>query len=93
MLTHSVPQDTIGYDCAVVRREAFAACDGELSPDQLVAMERHLAACDECRALFAADVTLHRVVRDALHIESAPPGLRERIERILHAHATENAPA
>ena len=93
MLTRPVPQDAISHDCATIRRQAFAACDGELTKVEILALEAHLVACEPCRAHVTADATLHRVVRAAVALEQAPPELRERVERLLHARTTENAPA
>ncbi|MCC7055380.1 MAG: zf-HC2 domain-containing protein [Gemmatimonadaceae bacterium] len=93
MLTRPAPQDAAGHDCATTRRQVFAACDGELTPAELRDIDGHLSSCAGCRAHFTADATLHHVVRAAARLDAAPPGLRERVERLLHAHTTENAPA
>lgn len=79
--------------CTAVRREAFAACDGELTAAEIRVVDEHLAACAPCRARFTADATLHHAIRAATRLDVAPASLRERVERLLHARTTENAPA
>ena len=79
--------------CDAVRTQAFAACDGELSHDELVALDVHLGDCAACRTHFAADATFLVVVRAAASLDVAPPSLHDRILLSLTTRTTANAPA
>ncbi|HYW50532.1 MAG TPA: zf-HC2 domain-containing protein [Gemmatimonadaceae bacterium] len=92
MLTRPVPEHA-DHGCEAIRREAFAACDGELSPEAALQVEQHLAQCDSCRQRFTADATFLRVVRAAASIDAAPQSFRERLLQSLQTGATENARA
>lgn len=93
MVTPSQAAPATAAACTEVRQHAFAACDGELTAAEVEVVDAHLAACAPCRARFTADATLHHAVRAATRLDAAPASLRERVERLLHAHTTENAPA
>jgi mycothiol system anti-sigma-R factor len=79
-------------DCAAIRAQSFAACDGELTTAQLVAIDAHLERCEACRQQLVGDATFLRVVRAAVAIDTAPRSLRDRVAQLLQAHATEDAP-
>jgi mycothiol system anti-sigma-R factor len=93
MLTPSPSDDTRDAACADIRAEVFAACDGELPPATLHAVDRHLAQCAACRERFTADAVFHGVIRQAVAIDTAPASLRERVALLLHSRATEIASA
>ena len=93
MLTRRSVPAVRSADCAAALAQSFAACDGELTPDQLSALDAHLVDCAECCARVTADVTFHRAVRDAVSLVEAPPSLRHRILLSLTTRTTENAPA
>jgi len=80
-------------DCEAVRAQAFAACDAELTADEVAAIDAHLAGCEPCRNHVFADATFHRVIRSAVSLEDAPQSLRDRILLSLTTLTTENAPA
>ncbi len=93
MLKRPPADDTTARACVAARAQVFAACDGELSPEQLSALDAHLEQCAECRSRVTADVTFHRAIRNAVSLDVAPPSLRDRILLSLTTRTTENAPA
>ncbi|MES3035929.1 MAG: zf-HC2 domain-containing protein [Gemmatimonadota bacterium] len=93
MLTRLPADVAAAPACVAARAQVFAACDGELTPDQVSALDAHLNDCAECRTRFTTDVTFHRAVRAAVSLDSAPASLRDRILLSLTTHTTENAPA
>jgi mycothiol system anti-sigma-R factor len=80
-------------DCDAIRAQTFAACDGEVSVDDLRSIDEHLAGCAACRHRFAGDATFHGVVRAAVSCDVAPRSLRDRILLSLTTRTTVNAPA
>lgn len=93
MLKSFAPAAALHPMCDEVRRHAFDACVGELTPDVVTRIDRHLVTCDACRRRVAADVRFLRVVRDAVSVEAAPAEFRERLLQSLQTRAIENAPA
>jgi predicted anti-sigma-YlaC factor YlaD len=79
-------------DCSAVRAMTFDACDGEMSPLQMVMIDAHLQQCAACRLRFAADAVFLRALRAAALMDVARPSLRERVAHLLLQHAPENAP-
>jgi len=57
------------FSCLRVRRQLGAYFDGELSPKNRTAVERHLVRCRSCRTAWES---LHRLER-ALQIAEVPP--------------------
>ncbi len=93
MVTPALPHGGHVTACKSVRRDAFAAFDGELSPDALREIEAHHAHCSACRERFIADVVFLRAVRRAASLDTAPRSLRDRVALALHARAAEVTPA
>ena len=93
MLTSPQSDSAAAHDCAAIRAQVFAACDGELTSDAAQAIDAHLHGCNDCRQRFAADAVFHRAVRAAVSLDAAPASLHERVHHALQARATENAPA
>lgn len=93
MLTRPPADDATAAACVAARGQVFAACDGELTRDQIAALDVHLEHCAECRSRFTADIAFHRAVRHAVSGEEAPTSLRDRILSSLTTRTTENAPA
>jgi mycothiol system anti-sigma-R factor len=88
------PADLHGApDCEAVRAQAFAACDDELTADEVGAIDAHLLNCESCRDHVFADATFHRIIRAAVSLDDAPQSLRDRILLSLTTLTTENAPA
>ncbi len=77
--------------CGAVQSLAFAACDDELTIDEIAAINSHLVGCHACRELLARDATFVRAVRRAASLDAAPGSLRDRVAQILQSHAAENA--
>jgi mycothiol system anti-sigma-R factor len=93
MLTPLLANRTHTAECDVTRARTFAACDGELSADELRSIDEHIVACASCRHRFAADATFHRVVRAAVACDVAPQSLRDRILLSLTTRTTVDATA
>lgn len=91
MLTPSRADARGRTDCDTVQALAFAACDNELTRDEIVAVNRHLADCHTCRDRVVSDATFLRAIRRAASLDTAPQALRDRVAQTLQAHAAENA--
>jgi predicted anti-sigma-YlaC factor YlaD len=78
-------------ECDTVQTLAFAACDDELTRDDIVAIDAHLAVCLACRERIARDAAFLRAIRRAVSLETAPQSLRDRVAQSLQSHAPENA--
>lgn len=60
--------------------------DGELPPDQTLAVEEHLSTCDACGERLAFDGALRTSMRSAVHAAAAPPlGFEDRLTGALRA--------
>ncbi len=93
MLTPPPADRTRPSDCDAIRAQTFAACDGEVSADELRSIDEHIADCAVCRHRFASDATFHGVVRAAVAYDTAPQSLHDRILLSLTTRTTVNAPA
>lgn len=67
--------------------------NGTLDDDEAAAVERHLEACDTCRAEIAAQRDLARALRQADELAFTPERGLERLERRLDAEAGEEGEA
>lgn len=56
--------------------------DRELSPEELREVQGHLEACPPCRDRFTFEANILRLVRECCRQVTAPPGLRERVQRL-----------
>jgi len=79
--------------CEAVRAQTFAACDDELTSDEVAVIDAHLVTCEACRARVLADATFHRMLRAAVSPECAPRSLHDRILLSLTTRTTVSAPA
>lgn len=77
--------------CSDARALSFAACDGEISRQEMVMIDAHLQQCVACRLRFAGDAVFRRALRAAGSLNAATPRLRDRIAQLLLLHAPENA--
>lgn len=66
-------------DCKEARTRLHAYLDRELDPPDGDEVDRHLAACEACRALLAETAALQSSVRRHAEYHIAPAGLAERI--------------
>ncbi len=80
-----------GTTCGAVRALSFAACDGELSASEFVAIEAHLQRCDPCRTYCISDAVFLGTIRATAKLDTAPPSLHDRIAHNLQPRASENA--
>ncbi len=63
-------------DCEKARELIFRAADGELSADERIALDTHLAECAECRAVCDALAAVSAELRET---ESVPEGFAEKV--------------
>lgn len=68
-------------DCQEAERRLHGYLDRKLSDVEAVEVQRHLEACENCRARFRFERGLRRLVYRAARNETTPAGLRERIQR------------
>ena len=66
------------FSCSRVRRQLGAYLDGELSPKNRTAMERHLAQCGSCQAALESFHRLERALR-VVEVSPSPPNLAWRV--------------
>ena len=78
-------------ECETVQALAFAACDDELSGNDIVAIDAHLVGCLACQQRIASDAAFLQAIRRAVSLETAPQSLRDRVAQSLQSHAPENA--
>ena len=70
-------------NCSECRAHLHAYLDQELDLPSVVAIDQHLAACAECKALFAGQLALRSGIRRHAEYHEAPSALAARIrERI-----------
>ena len=56
--------------------------DRELSPEEMVEVQRHLDACPPCRGRFTFEANVLRRVRECCRKVQAPQDLVERVQRM-----------
>ncbi len=58
--------------------------DRELSAEEVVIVQQHLADCPTCDCRFHFDLGLKRLIHERCTIERAPAHLREAVLRLAH---------
>ena len=66
-------------DCNSARSQLDAYIDRELDVAGAAALDRHLASCEACDAIFSRQARLRRALREHLTYHGAPPTLAARI--------------
>jgi len=74
-------------NCTESRSRLHAYLDQELDLPGAVAIDQHLAACPECKALFAAQAVLRSGIRRHAGYHGAPADLADRIRSKIGASA------
>lgn len=69
-------------ECDATRRLLPSFLDGELVGAERRAVEAHLEACAECRAVCDDDATFGAAIQQAMPRHPVPPTLRERVSRL-----------
>jgi anti-sigma factor RsiW len=64
-----------------------ALIDGELDDAAAIEAERHMAGCDDCKALGERDMELSRAIRNDITRHEAPPSLTSKVGLMLDAEA------
>jgi anti-sigma factor RsiW len=72
--------------------EISAYIDGELMPEEIVAMREHLASCGECAAEYETLLGVSKRVKEAYERPRVPEALRARIHDALQAAENEVIP-
>ena len=70
-------------DCTEARSRLQAYVDRELDLQDTLALERHLASCARCQAIFAREAALQSALRRHVDYHAAPTGLAQRIRARL----------
>ena len=73
-------------DCSTIQRQLDAHADKSLRPDEMQQIEKHLAACAECR-LYAAELTKTREALNGLDDIPPPPWLTQKVIQKIRAEA------
>lgn len=68
-------------DCTEIRSRLHPYLDRELELESALAVERHLASCAACQAVFARQSALQSGIRKHAQYHRAPAGLADRIRR------------
>jgi anti-sigma factor RsiW len=79
-------------DCTEIRSRLHPYLDRELDLESSLAIERHLAACPACQAIFARQAALQSGVRAHAQYHRAPPAMANRIRAMINTQAA-GAPA
>ena len=66
-------------DCSSARNHLHAYVDRELDVASASAIDRHLASCEACDAIFSRQAQLRRTLREHVTYHDAPPALVARI--------------
>ena len=74
-------------DCTEIRSRLHPYLDRELDLQSALAIERHLASCAACQAIFTRQAALQAGVRKHAEYYGAPPALAERVRRQLGAQS------
>ena len=72
-------------NCTESRSHLHAYLDQELDLPSVVAIDQHLAACAECKALFAGQTSLRAAIRRHAVYHEAPSALADRIRAKIGA--------
>ncbi|CAN5211784.1 hypothetical protein BH24ACT1_BH24ACT1_07930 [soil metagenome] len=75
--------------CRESLTEIYWFLDGELTVERRTLIRRHLEACNGCLETFDFEAELRSVVSTCCKERQLPPGLRERIARVLTSLAEE----
>jgi mycothiol system anti-sigma-R factor len=70
-------------DCKEALGRLHPYLDRELDLQGALALERHLASCAACQAIFARQTALQSVVRAQANYHAAPAGLQDRVRARL----------
>jgi anti-sigma factor RsiW len=80
-------------NCDEARALVHAYVDGELDVARSLDLERHLAGCAQCRAIYQSQLALRDGVRAAAAYTRAPADLRKRIQSTVRQESRRDAPA
>jgi anti-sigma factor (TIGR02949 family) len=75
-------------NCTETRSRLHAYLDRELDLEGALAVERHLAACGDCRAAFESQSALRTGIRRHARYHPAPAGLAARVRAELERQST-----
>ncbi|MBI2899743.1 MAG: zf-HC2 domain-containing protein [Planctomycetes bacterium] len=65
--------------CEEARLYVYAFHDGALTADKSVVIVEHVKGCDDCRAIYDAEIRLRTSAKTAYERVTLPPGVRERL--------------
>jgi len=71
-------------DCVQTVARLHLYIDRELSMVETEIVQRHLAACPNCKCRFHFDISLKKLIHERCTIAHAPTYLREAVMRLAH---------
>ena len=77
-------------DCNSARNQLDAYVDRELDVASAAALDRHLASCKACDAIFSRQAELRRALREHITYHDAPPALAARIRARVPATGSQS---
>ena len=69
-------------DCMQATARLHLYIDRELSEEEVVTVQQHLASCPSCECRFHFDVRIKKLIHERCTIEHAPAHLREAVMRL-----------
>ncbi len=76
------PSQQAATDCDEAIRRLYDFLDGEMTPDRRARVSAHVDACSHCLEAYGFESELRALVSRRCR-EQVPPGLRDRIRRML----------
>jgi anti-sigma factor (TIGR02949 family) len=71
------------YTCEEVFRRLADFVDRELSAQEIVHVEEHLAACEQCAHEYAFELSVIQEIKSAMRRIKVPGTLRDKVRRLL----------
>ena len=78
-------------DCIETAARLHLYIDRELSGEEVVIVQQHLANCPNCKCRFHVDMSIKRLIHERCTIEHAPAHLREAVMRLARMSRSEIA--
>lgn len=69
-------------DCMQATARLHLYIDRELSEEEVVIVQQHLASCPSCECRFHFDIRIKKLIHERCTIEHAPAHLREAVMRL-----------
>ncbi len=66
-------------DCIEIAARLHLYIDRELSADEIMMVQQHLASCPQCECRFHVDISIKRLIHQHCTMQKAPAHLREAV--------------